>query len=74
MAVTTSQQKIALNELLDKAETALANNVTFLNLVGPNNAQILAQVNKLTRQNNAIIRLLVGMYGRHIFLTNGTDT
>jgi hypothetical protein len=43
----------------EKALLALETNRTFLGLTSPTNAQTLAQVKSLTRQNNAIIRLLL---------------
>lgn len=45
--------------LRDKANTALAANSTFLALASPTNPQTLTQVKALTRQTNAIIRLMV---------------
>ena len=45
--------------LESKANTALTNNATYLNLASPTNAQNLAQIRALTRQNNALIRLLL---------------
>lgn len=45
--------------LQQKALGALARNSTFLGIVSPTNAQIVTQVNSLTRQINAIIRLLL---------------
>lgn len=44
----------------DQAEAALDTNATFLDLTSPTNAQILAQVKALTRQNQGIIRLVLG--------------
>ena len=52
--------------LTDRAATALQANRDFLALAAPTNAQTLAQVKALTRQNTAIIRLLLG-------LLDGTD-
>jgi uncharacterized membrane-anchored protein len=45
--------------LEDKATQALATNAKFLALTTPTNAQTLAQVKALTRENTAIIRLLL---------------
>lgn len=42
-----------------QAANALANNRTFVALASPTNAQVVAQVKALTRQNNGIIRLLL---------------
>lgn len=52
--------------LTDQAAAALATNRTFLALASPTNAQIAAQVKALTRQNNALVRLALG-------LLDGTD-
>lgn len=42
-----------------QATTAIGLNRTFLALVTPTNAEVVAQVRRLARQNNGIIRLLV---------------
>ncbi len=47
-----------LQSLQAKAQTALSTNATFLALGSPTNAQTLAQVQALTRQIDAIIRLV----------------
>lgn len=47
-------------DLHGKARQALTNNAAYLALATPTNAQNAAQVKALTRQINALIRLLVG--------------
>lgn len=46
-------------ELEDKVVNAFQSNNAFLAIASPTNAQVLAQVKALTRQNNAIMKLLV---------------
>lgn len=46
--------------LRQRAEAALDDNRTFLALASPTQAQVLAQVRRLTQQNVGIIRLLLG--------------
>jgi hypothetical protein len=45
----------------DRARQAYDLNVAFLANASPSNAQVLAQVRLLTRECNALIRLVVGM-------------
>lgn len=47
--------------LTDRATQALAGNRDFLALAAPTNAQTLAQVKALTRQNAALIRLVLNL-------------
>lgn len=46
-------------DLHTKARAALTANATFLALASPTNPQVLAQVQRLTRETSAIIRLLI---------------
>ena len=47
--------------LQTKASNAIATNNNFLAIASPTNAQAVAQVQLLTRENTAIIRLLLGL-------------
>ena len=71
---TTQPQKDAAAALLTKAATALTANVTYLAIGAPSNAQVTAQVRALTRQTNALMRLVAGMYGQHTQLQDAADT
>lgn len=46
--------------LRQRVRTALATNAAYVALASPSNAQNAAQVKALSRQQNAIIRLLLG--------------
>jgi riboflavin biosynthesis pyrimidine reductase len=52
--------------LTDRATSALVANRDFLALASPTQADALAQIKDLTRQNTALIRLILG-------LLDGTD-
>lgn len=60
MATPLSQELQNQTAILAKAEQALAVNAAFLALASPTNPQILLQVQRLTRENTGIIRLLLG--------------
>ena len=53
-------ERVNAKSLAAKIDTALTNNATFLALASPTNAQTLAQVRALTRQMNALARLVAG--------------
>lgn len=57
-------------DLRTKARQALSTNATFLGIAAPTNAQLTTQLKAITRQNNALIRLLIGTD----LLTDNTDT
>lgn len=45
----------------EKSQAALESNAVFLADNTPTNAQLAAQVKRLTRQNNALIRMTLGL-------------
>lgn len=71
---TNAAQKTAALALVAKAGPAIAGNITYLAIASPTNAQVAAQVRALTRQVNAVMRLIAGMYGDHSQLVDGADT
>lgn len=48
--------------LQNRAQAAQAANATFLALASPTNAQTLAQVQLLTKECNALIKLALGLF------------
>jgi hypothetical protein len=48
--------------LQQRAQNALVNNATYLAITTPTTAQAIAQVAALTRQTNAVIRVLLSQY------------
>ena len=59
-AIAQATATVNAATLRTQAQTALANNTTYVGIATPTNAQVVAQVQALTRQTNAIIRLLIG--------------
>jgi hypothetical protein len=70
LVAATPDGVVAVNEkaLLDKIATALANNAAFLAIASPTNANIFTQTKSLTRQVNALLKLV----GRDLTDTAGT--
>lgn len=60
-------------DLHTRARQALVDNAAFLALATPTQAQTLAQVRRLTRQHNAVIRLLLAADGARDLLVESTD-
>jgi hypothetical protein len=69
-AVQAAEATAAANELdlRTKAQQALATNDAFLAIASPTNAQVVTQVQRLTRENSALIRLVL----RTLDSTSGT--
>lgn len=61
VTVTTSPEQDNSDVLTGRAATALDGNRAFLGIAAPTAAQTTAQVRALTRQNQALIRLVVGL-------------
>jgi hypothetical protein len=51
-----------LTALLQKARNALANNAAFLAIPSPTNAQAVAQVQALSKQMDAVVRVVAGLF------------
>jgi hypothetical protein len=51
-----------MDTLLDRLQQAFAANSTYLGVGSPTAAQTTGQVQRLTREMNAVLRLLLGAY------------
>lgn len=58
--VAVAPEVVNADSLRGKAQQALTANAAFLALGAPTNVQVVAQVQRLTRECNALIRLLLG--------------
>lgn len=58
--IASSGDSATQANIFQAAQTALANNATYLALASPTTAQVTAQVKALTRQIDALIRMTVG--------------
>lgn len=61
MAAEEATRQANIAALAVKAKDALEANATFQAIGSPSNAQVLAQVRLLTKENNALIRLALGL-------------
>lgn len=59
--VTVSDNNPNLMTIRTRATTALTTNATFLAIASPTAAQVATQTKALTRQNDAIIRMLLNL-------------
>jgi len=59
--VTVPDGDVNADTLRDRAAQAIAANQTFLGLASPTNPQTVAQVQRLTRECTALIRLMLGL-------------
>lgn len=58
---TDAARAANLATIFTQAKGAISTNTTFLGLTSPTNAQVVSEVQALARQNNKIIRLLLGL-------------
>lgn len=70
---TKAGRETVRGDLHGRARQALVDNASFLAVASPTNAQTLAQVRRLTRQHNAIIRLLAAVEGDRDLLVESAD-
>lgn len=62
-----------LATLYSRMATARSTNTTFLGLTSPTNAQVVAEVQALARQNNGIMRVLYALLGDDPTALDGTN-
>jgi hypothetical protein len=61
-----------LQKIYAAMTNARANNTTFLGIASPTNAQVVAQVQALTRQNNGLMRVVYGILNGDPSALDGT--
>jgi hypothetical protein len=61
-----------LQKIYTAMGNARTNNTTFLGIASPANAQVVAQVQALTRQNNGIMRVIYGLLNGDMSALDGT--
>ena len=62
-----------LQKIYTAMTNARANNTTFLGIASPTNAQVVSQVQALTRQNNGIMRVVYGILNGDPSALDGTN-
>ena len=61
-----------LQKIYTAMSNARTNNTTFLGIASPTNAQVVAQVQALTRQNNGLMRVVYGLLNGDMSALDGT--
>ena len=70
---TAATRASNLQKIYTAMSNARANNTTFLGIASPTNAQVVAQVQALTRQNNGIMRVVYGLLNNDPSVLDGTN-
>jgi hypothetical protein len=70
---TAATRASNLQKIYTAMQNARANNTTFLGIASPTNAQIVSQVQALTRQNNGIMRVVYGLLNGDPSALDGTN-
>ena len=70
---TAATRATNLQKIYAAMTNARANNMTFLGIASPTNAQIVSQVQALTRQNNGIMRVVYSILNGDPSALDGTN-